>query len=733
MKSILLFALSLCCYFTLGAQTIYYVKSGGSGAKTGASWSDALDNIQVAIDGASKGDQVWVAQGAFNGLAANGFGFILKDGVSLYGGFAGTESAIDQRDLSVHTSTLRGGYSSEKDNTISGMNIGDQTVVDGFLLTPFNPSAYSRGVYLNNSSPIIQNCTFKKCVSYAATSSHNGYGAAVFMENNSSPKFINCNFEDNIAINYGGALYVLNSSPVFIDCTFSNNEGSSTGGGALNSGSSSTYSHCIFSGNISTGQSSSRGGALSFSGGGNSKINNCLITNNTANYGGAAISCFDAGLSVLNCTITGNPAVNETGGAAILYSETGTNTLTIANSIIWNNVSTHGDGSLELYEIVGLNGSADPITGSNLIKYGQYGSLQDDPQFVDADNGNFQLLAASPAIDAGDNSAAGFVASDTDLIGNHRVINNVVDLGAYEALTNKITNNGETSFKGFSGTLDITGNPYENDLKNTYKWKMIISSPSVNEIMLVDPDDLAGNSAIMTGMGITFDSTHFQVSDLSVMPALLNIITQESGWDTFTGDIILSRPVYPNLGTEDSLISNTVTITIESVLPVTIKDFTGQVQNGLATLNWHTAVENAFDHFELEKSLDGKAFVSVSSIAAKGNSSTYRKVTPQVEQMAYYRLKLVNKDGSSSYYKQLLTLTQNTSRQAISVYPNPATTTIHINVEVAAQFRLFDGTGKVVKSGSVQAGLNDIDISNLSKGVYFGEIDGIGRFKVIKK
>ncbi|QEC71559.1 T9SS type A sorting domain-containing protein [Arachidicoccus ginsenosidivorans] len=416
-----------------------------------------------------------------------------------------------------------------------------------------------------------------------------------------------------------------------------------------------------------------------------------------------------------------------------MYEETGANTLTIANSIIWNNVSTHGDGSLELYEIVGQNGSADPILGNNLIKYGQYGSMGDDPQFVDADNGNFQLLAASPAIDAGDNSAAGFVASDTDLIDHHRVINDVVDLGAYEALTDKIINNGESSFKGFSGTLDITGNPYENDLENTYKWKMIISSPSISEILLVDPNDLVGYSALMTGMGITFDSTHFQVSDLSVMPTLLGIITQESGWDNFTGDIILSRPVYPNLGTEDSLISNTITITIESVLPVTITDFTGQVQNGLATLSWHTAAESAFDHFELEKSLDGKIFTIVAKISATGDNSIYRKVTAQSEQKAFYRLKLVNKDGSSSYYRQVLTLAQNTSSQTLSVYPNPATTTIHINVDIAAHFRLFDGAGKAVKSGALKAGLNDINIANLSKGVYFGEIDGVGRFKVIKK
>ena len=469
MKSILLLALSLCCYFTLGAQTIYYVKSGGSGAITGASWADAMDNVQNAIDKANIGDQVWVAQGKFYGNASSKFGIILKSGVALYGGFAGTESALKDR-VPGHISQLLGDAVSGNNHNaaVSASDITLATVLDGFTIAPSqSPGPQCRGMYLSNVSTELK---ISHCIIDGNTTSTiygNGYGTGIYMENNSLPIITNCTISNNKTTDYGGGVYVLNSSPVFINCKFINNQSNSTGGGAFNSGSSSIYSHCIFSGNISKGQSSSRGGALSFSGGGNSKINNCLITNNTANYGGAAISCFDAGLSVLNCTITGNPAVNQTGGAAILYSETGTNTLTIANSIIWNNVSTHA--ASDYLEIVGQNGSADPILGNNLIKYGQYGSMGDDPQFVDADNGNFQLLAASPAIDAGDNSAAGFVASDTDLIDHHRVINNVVDLGAYEALTDKIINNGESSFKGFSGTLDITGNPYENDLENTYK------------------------------------------------------------------------------------------------------------------------------------------------------------------------------------------------------------------------------------------------------------------------
>lgn len=85
----------------LSAKTIYYVKSGATG--TGTSWSNASGSIQDMIDEASPGDEVWIAGGTYypekeyEWSSSKDRTFKLKSGVSLYGGFFGSETSIQQR------------------------------------------------------------------------------------------------------------------------------------------------------------------------------------------------------------------------------------------------------------------------------------------------------------------------------------------------------------------------------------------------------------------------------------------------------------------------------------------------------------------------------------------------------------------------------------------------------------------------------------------------------------
>ena len=86
------------------AGRIIYVKPNATG--NGTSWSGAYGQLQDALDSASTGDQIWVGAGIYTPTSDNGLNlgsrfkhFRLKNGVTIYGGFAGTESSLSQRDI----------------------------------------------------------------------------------------------------------------------------------------------------------------------------------------------------------------------------------------------------------------------------------------------------------------------------------------------------------------------------------------------------------------------------------------------------------------------------------------------------------------------------------------------------------------------------------------------------------------------------------------------------------
>ena len=124
----------------------------------------------------------------------------------------------------------------------------------------------------------------------------------------------------------------------------------------------------------------------------------------------------------------------------------------LVNVILWNNAAS--SGGAEIY-----NSSASSVITSSLVQGGITGTriynigggsvtdgggnIDGDPLFTrdpdpgdgdwttlaDNDYGDLRLTHGSPAIDAGMNS---FVTLPTDLDGNPRIFNDIVDLGAYE-------------------------------------------------------------------------------------------------------------------------------------------------------------------------------------------------------------------------------------------------------------------------------------------------------------
>jgi len=88
---------------------VWYVKATGGAVQNGKSWESAFSSLQSALSSARKGDSIWVAKGIYYPDPNNrSVAFQLKEGVSVYGGFSGTESSVAQRDIKKNNSVLSG-------------------------------------------------------------------------------------------------------------------------------------------------------------------------------------------------------------------------------------------------------------------------------------------------------------------------------------------------------------------------------------------------------------------------------------------------------------------------------------------------------------------------------------------------------------------------------------------------------------------------------------------------
>ncbi len=170
---VLFFVLFLVVSASEGA--ILYVNTGAAGANDGTSWTDAFRSLQDALNAAASGDEIWVAAGIYRPATGidRSISFVLKNGVALYGGFAGTETLEKQRKWRLNETVLSGNIGvpgSATDNSFHVVVAGgtDSTaVLDGFTITGGNANGAANdqkrggGMFNTNwSNPELMNCTF---------------------------------------------------------------------------------------------------------------------------------------------------------------------------------------------------------------------------------------------------------------------------------------------------------------------------------------------------------------------------------------------------------------------------------------------------------------------------------------------------------------------------------------------------------------------------------------------
>ncbi|MEM1318832.1 MAG: choice-of-anchor Q domain-containing protein [Bacteroidota bacterium] len=358
-KRITLFLLLAAFCTTISAQVIY-VKQDAAGANDGSSWADAYTDFASAVDAAMVGNELWVAAGTYKpgGMMpdTNSF-FVLKDEISIYGGFAGTESALSERDVENNATIFSGDINGDDVAGNLTMNRVDNvkhifflmdgstsalTVLDGCTFSgghaynsPEGEDTRRGGGILNYSALTIRNCLFVDNFGWFGGAMYPRFGGAT------GTVIENCEFRNNGA-GSGGAMYINSLDTIAVsDCIFEGNTCENNGGAVYNQASALSYTNCDFTANICG--IDDRGGAM-YNTGSDIIITDCDFEMNVATRTGGAISSTGDSTRVImqNCEFSANQS--RWGGALTNY---GTNSLyLISDCEFLRNLATQAGGAM---------------------------------------------------------------------------------------------------------------------------------------------------------------------------------------------------------------------------------------------------------------------------------------------------------------------------------------------------------------------------------------------------
>ena len=159
-----------------------------------------------------------------------------------------------------------------------------------------------------------------------------------------------------------------------------------------------------------------------------------------------------------------------------------------------------------------------------------------------------------------------------------------------------------------------------------------------------------------------------------------------------------------------------------SALPLHLLNFSGIKRAGYNELQWQTADEVNTKSFEIERSTDGRNFVTVATVDSKGSNNNSYTVQDNVVYSGklFYRLRMVDVDGRFTYSQVIWINSIGGNR--VSIYPNPAKDWININIGSSPLLKttagMFDVHGRLLRIISISNDQEQINVKELTKGVY---------------
>jgi hypothetical protein len=698
-------AIDLGPYEVTPSAVLYVSATSSTPDPAGDSWANAFPNLRDALNVASEGDQVWVARGEYEN-SGDQLAFI--HGVKMYGSFAGTETALDQRPMPIahgdpSTATvLRSSVGPFINNSYNNLTRDD--VFDGFTIAEVfgndGGAMHNAGVALT-----ISNCAF--------------------LYNNASD---------------GGAIYNDNASPLIVNTIFRNNASSDNGGAITNrNGSNTVLVNCLIAAN-SAGEFA---GAI-FNDASQLTLLNCTIAGNTQNYTGT-ITGYNGPVTVRNSIIYGN-------GNGIASQESA---ISVQYSLVEGIAASDTDHNLA--------GTTNPqfagvenwtlLPCSPAINRGTNEALSDIPgnptdlanntrvYNVQTDMGAYEMqsIAGPGTLPAsGEQATLPVYAGATSITSDCKTFGLIEPTGTPGALGNVTVKTflaaGNTVSEGqkvfVKRHYDITPTGTDGPAKVTLFFSKQDFDTYNQAYGNANNASLPANLKVVQYHGTSpygFPGTYSGPTQL-----ITNVTVTESEDHTM---FLVSFPVN---GFSGFFISGQS----EAALPVTLVSFQAKKRENEAYLQWQTSSEINSRAFEIERSGDGKRWHYLGRVMAKGGETThtdysYTDALPQAG-TNLYRLKMIDRtaddrasdgrtaDGEDGSFAYSRIVVLEFEAENAAVYPNPAigVSAIHmkgVKPENVRSIRLFDTSGRLMLQPALREGA--IEVGKLPSGTYAVEIE----------
>jgi hypothetical protein len=205
----------------------------------------------------------------------------------------------------------------------------------------------------------------------------------------------------------------------------------------------------------------------------------------------------------------------------------------------------------------------------------------------------------------------------------------------------------------------------------------------------------------------------------------INLNIQATAITIPASSVITSNIAYAFGNQGDNSQNNNSTTSLEviaSVMPIDLISFEAIEKDCKTSLEWSTANEINFSHFNVEQSFDAQSFKTVANIKGGANNGKYSLNDQSLRSHSYYRLKMIDLDGTFKY-SNIGYVENKNCLQSISVYPNITSNIVNIKGgDESFQVKVTSINGELILNHKMKAAFDEINLNDLVPGLYHIQI-----------